>query len=50
MQDSTVFYRKQQLYSLEDGKLPNLDECIVAGCKYGGPLGMCMLQYDCASV
>lgn len=38
MQDSTVFYRKQQLYSIP-GKLPNLGDFIVAGCRYGGPLG-----------
>ncbi|KAF7426120.1 hypothetical protein PC9H_008486 [Pleurotus ostreatus] len=39
MQDGNVFYRRQQLYSTS-GKLPNLNEYIVAGCKYGGPLAM----------
>lgn len=39
MQDSTVFYRRQQLYSIQ-GKLPNLQDYIVAGCRYGGPLAM----------
>lgn len=39
MQDSTVFYRRQQLYSIQ-GKLPNLQDYIVAGCRYGGPLAL----------
>lgn len=38
MQEGTVFYRRQQLYSVV-GKLPNLGDYIVAGCRYGGPLG-----------
>ena len=38
MQDGKVFYRKQQLYMIPD-KLPNLADYIVAGCRYGGPLG-----------
>lgn len=38
MQDGNVFYRRQQLYSIS-GKLPNLGDYIVAGCRYGGPLG-----------
>ena len=38
MQDGNVFYRRQQLYSIQ-GKLPNLEDYIVAGCRYGGPLG-----------
>jgi hypothetical protein len=38
MQDGNVFYRQQRLYAL-DGKLPNLGDCIVAGCHNGGPLG-----------
>lgn len=39
MQDGNVFYRRQQVYSTP-GKLPNLDDFIVAGCRYGGPLGI----------
>ncbi|KAI0319241.1 vacuolar assembling/sorting protein VPS16 [Amylostereum chailletii] len=39
MQDSNVFYRRQQLYTL-DGKLPDFDECIVSGCRYGGPIAV----------
>jgi len=39
MQDGKVFYRRQQIYSIP-GKLPRLDDFVVAGCKYGGPLGM----------
>jgi hypothetical protein len=42
MQDGNVFYRQQRLYTL-DGKLPNLGDCIVAGCHNGGPLGECTL-------
>lgn len=42
MQDGSVFYRQQRLYTL-DGKLPNLGDCIVAGCRNGGPLGACSL-------
>ncbi len=38
MQNGNVFYRQQRLYTL-DGKLPNLGDCIVAGCRNGGPLG-----------
>ena len=38
MQDGNVFYRQQRLYTL-DGKLPSLGDCIVAGCRNGGPLG-----------
>ena len=41
MQDGKVFYRKQQLYMIPD-KLPNLADYIVAGCRYGGPLGACI--------
>ncbi|KAI0035807.1 vacuolar assembling/sorting protein VPS16 [Vararia minispora EC-137] len=37
---NNVFYRRQQLYTLDPGKLPNLDECIIAGCRYGGPVAM----------
>jgi hypothetical protein len=39
MQDGKVFYRRQQVYSISN-KLPNLSDFVVAGCKYGGPLGM----------
>jgi vacuolar protein sorting-associated protein 16 len=38
MQDGNVFYRQQRLYTL-DGKLPSLGDCVVAGCRNGGPLG-----------
>ncbi|KAK2461284.1 hypothetical protein APHAL10511_006811 [Amanita phalloides] len=38
MQDGNVFYRKQQLYSIQ-GKLLNLSDYVIAGCRYGGPLG-----------
>jgi hypothetical protein len=40
MQDGSVFYRQQRLYTL-DGKLPSLGDCVVAGCRNGGPLGAC---------
>ncbi len=40
MQDGNVFYRQQRLYTL-DGKLPSLGDCIVAGCRNGGPFGRC---------
>ncbi|TDL22763.1 vacuolar protein sorting-associated protein 16 [Rickenella mellea] len=39
MQDGNVFYRRQQFYSVE-GKFPDLDNFIVSGCRYGGPLAM----------
>ena len=38
MPDGTVFYKRQQLYSIQ-GKLPNLEDYIIAGCRFGGPLG-----------
>jgi vacuolar protein sorting-associated protein 16 len=38
MQDGNVFYRQQRLYTL-DGKLPSIGDCIVAGCRNGGPFG-----------
>lgn len=38
MQDGNVFYRRQQLYSVP-GKMPDLSDYIVAGCRYGGPIG-----------
>lgn len=40
MQDGNAFYKQQRLYTL-DGKLPNLGDCIVAGCHNSGPLGEC---------
>ncbi|KAI0712429.1 vacuolar protein sorting-associated protein 16 [Earliella scabrosa] len=40
MQDGSVFYRKHQLYSIP-GKLPgDLQDFIVAGCRYGGPIAL----------
>ena len=39
MQDGKVFYKRQQVYNISS-KLPRLDDFVVAGCKYGGPLGM----------
>ncbi|KZP18145.1 vacuolar protein sorting-associated protein 16 [Athelia psychrophila] len=39
MQDGNVFYRRQQLYSIP-GKLPNLEDYIIAGCRYGGPIAL----------
>ncbi|CAK5269240.1 unnamed protein product [Mycena citricolor] len=39
MQDGRTFYKRQQLYSIP-GKLPNLNDYIVAGCRYGGPLAL----------
>lgn len=39
MQDGKVFYRRQQIYNISN-KLPKLEDFVVAGCKYGGPLGM----------
>lgn len=39
MQDGMVFYKRQQVYNISN-KLPKLDDFVVAGCKYGGPLGM----------
>ena len=38
MQEGNVFYRRQQCYSIP-GKLPDLGDYIVAGCRYGGPIG-----------
>ncbi|KAG6888102.1 hypothetical protein C0995_010667 [Termitomyces sp. Mi166 len=38
MQDGSIFYRRQQLYTVS-GKLPTLSDYIVAGCKHGGPIG-----------
>ena len=43
MQDGNVFYRQQHLYTL-DGKLPSLGDCIVAGCRNGGPLGALVIS------
>ncbi|KAH9852249.1 vacuolar protein sorting-associated protein 16 [Lenzites betulinus] len=40
MQDGTVFYRRHQLYSIP-GKLPgDLQDFIIAGCRYGGPIAI----------
>jgi hypothetical protein len=38
MQNGNVFYRQQRCYTL-DGRLPNLGDSVVAGCRNGGPLG-----------
>lgn len=38
MQEGKVFYRRQQCYSIP-GKLPDLADYIVTGCRYGGPIG-----------
>ena len=38
MQEGNVFYRRQQCYSIPQ-KLPDLAEYIIAGCRYGGPIG-----------
>lgn len=45
MQEGQVFYRKQQVYSIP-GKLPDLENYIISGCRNGGPIGMCTL-YPC---
>ena len=45
MQDGNVFYRRQQVYTLHD-KMPNLDDYIVSGCRYGGPIGMPLSLFD----
>ncbi|KAH8084369.1 vacuolar protein sorting-associated protein 16 [Cristinia sonorae] len=39
MQDGNAFYRRHQLYSIP-GKLPNLGDFFVAGCRYGGPIAV----------
>lgn len=39
LQDGNVFYRRQQVYSIP-GKLPHLGDFIIAGCRYGGPIGV----------
>lgn len=38
MQDGNVFYRRQHLYNIS-GKLPDLGDYIITGCRYGGPIG-----------
>ncbi|TFY64524.1 hypothetical protein EVJ58_g2580 [Rhodofomes roseus] len=43
MQDGNAFYKRHQLYSIP-GKLPDLSNFIVAGCRYGGPIG----AFDCS--
>ena len=45
MQDGNAFYRRQQLYAIQD-KLPDLDAYIIAGCRYGGPLGTLYLLFS----
>ncbi|KAF8887599.1 vacuolar protein sorting-associated protein 16 [Infundibulicybe gibba] len=40
MQDGTVFYRRQQLYTIASGKLPDLSDYIIAGGRYGGPIAL----------
>ncbi|KAF9445538.1 vacuolar protein sorting-associated protein 16 [Macrolepiota fuliginosa MF-IS2] len=39
MQDGNVFYRRQHLYNIS-GKLPDLSDFIIAGCRYGGPIAI----------
>ncbi|PCH35379.1 vacuolar protein sorting-associated protein 16 [Wolfiporia cocos MD-104 SS10] len=39
IQDGNAFYKRHQVYSIT-GKLPNLSDFIVAGCRYGGPIAM----------
>ena len=34
-----MFYRRHQVYSIA-GKLPDLGDFLIAGCRYGGPIGM----------
>jgi hypothetical protein len=45
MQDGQVFYRRQHVYDIA-GKLPNLDDYIVAGARNGGPLGAPALSFS----
>lgn len=42
MPTGNVFYRRLQLYSIP-GKLPDLNDFVVAGCRNGGPIGTCAL-------
>ncbi|OBZ67332.1 Vacuolar protein sorting-associated protein 16 [Grifola frondosa] len=39
MQDGNVFYKRNQVYSIS-GKLPDLGDFSIAGCRYGGPLAL----------
>ncbi|KIJ59378.1 hypothetical protein HYDPIDRAFT_118596 [Hydnomerulius pinastri MD-312] len=39
MPDGNVFYRRLQLYSIP-GKLPDLNDFIIAGCRNGGPIAL----------
>ncbi|KAI6095558.1 vacuolar assembling sorting protein VPS16 [Pisolithus croceorrhizus] len=39
MPDGNVFYRRLQLYSIA-GKVPNLNDYVVAGCRNGGPIAL----------
>lgn len=36
-----AFYRRLQLYSIP-GKLPDLNDFVIAGCRNGGPIGACV--------
>lgn len=42
MPEGNVFYRRLQLYSIP-GKLPDLSDFVIAGCRNGGPIGACAL-------
>ena len=39
IQDGNAFYKKQEIY-LIDGKIPELDNYVIAGCRCGGPIGV----------
>lgn len=39
MPEGNVFYRRQHLYDVT-GKMPNLGDYILAGCRYGGPFAI----------
>ncbi|CAA7264394.1 unnamed protein product [Cyclocybe aegerita] len=39
MQEGNVFYRRQPCYSIP-GKLPELGDYVIAGCRYGGPIAL----------
>ncbi|EKM77345.1 hypothetical protein AGABI1DRAFT_77347 [Agaricus bisporus var. burnettii JB137-S8] len=39
MQEGNVFYRRQRLYNVS-GRLPDLSDYIIAGCRYGGPIAL----------
>lgn len=44
MPDGNVFYRRLQLYSIP-GKFPDLNDYIIAGCRNGGPIGVCRANH-----